>query len=100
MPEKDRFSEFLSFLSEVWKFLHLSNRPQSTSGSSRPPQCPAPTGLPARHVLRTLPGDAGGARRCAAGILSEDFAAAGSGPCGEESWRQVGHPLGHPKKDQ
>ncbi|CAK9029611.1 unnamed protein product, partial [Durusdinium trenchii] len=40
-------------------------------------------GLPARHVLRTLPGDAGGARRCAAWILSEDFAAAGSGPCGE-----------------
>ena len=24
MPEKDRFSEFLSFLSDVWKFLHLS----------------------------------------------------------------------------
>ena len=24
MPEKDRFSEFLSFLSEVWKFPRLS----------------------------------------------------------------------------
>ena len=41
MPEKDRFSEFLSFLSEVWKFLHPSKaEPEKfklRAGESRQP---------------------------------------------------------------